>query len=170
MGTDGDDTLKGGAGGDVISGLGGNDLLTGGKGSDTLDGGAGDDTLSATGGSDLLTGGDGNDVFLVGKDTSTIDGLDHITDFTTGADRIGFGGSFSLAGHGSAEVTNPADYASALSAAQGDMAADSSVDIVYAQLGSDLVIFADTTGHDSPTAAVVLVGKTAAAVSVWDLF
>ena len=168
-GTAGDDVLKGGAGGDTISGLDGNDLLTGGKGNDFLDGGAGNDTLSATSGSDLLTGGTGEDVFLVGKATATIDGLDRISDFETGVDRIGFGGSFSLAGHTSAQVT-AADYASALSAAQTAMAGNSLVDIVFAQVGADLVIFADASGHDTASAAVVLVGKTAADVSVWDLF
>ncbi|MFV3127867.1 type I secretion C-terminal target domain-containing protein [Niveispirillum sp. KHB5.9] len=68
-GTNGDDTLTGGADDDTITGLDGNDVLSGGAGSDSLVGGAGNDILSAGIGSsqtlglgfDTVDGGDGND-------------------------------------------------------------------------------------------------------------
>lgn len=58
----GDDYLLGGAGLDLISGLGGDDSLKGGEEADTLDGGAGNDTLMGDGGADVLRGGDGRDL------------------------------------------------------------------------------------------------------------
>lgn len=167
-GTSGDDVLKGGAGDDNISGLDGNDFLKGAGGDDTLDGGAGNDTLDGGTGSDLLTGGAGEDVFLVsGKVTATEDGLDRIADFTTGVDRIGFGGSVSLAGHTATTVSG--DYATVLGLATTAITSGQD-DIVFAQVGNDLVVFADSDLRDTVGGAIVLVGKTAADVSVWDLF
>jgi len=45
----------------VIKGLGGNDVLNGGKGDDTVLGGPGNDTLTGGAGMDKLDGGPGND-------------------------------------------------------------------------------------------------------------
>src|SRR5437879_6516650 len=99
-GTTGDDDIRGTSGCDSLSGGDGNDLLRAEGGADTLDGGAGNDTLSGGRGADLLTGGSGSDTFLIsGRVTDTQDGLDRITDFTHGEDRLGFGGQMSLAGH-----------------------------------------------------------------------
>ena len=74
-GSDGDDTLNGGLGADVISGADGNDSLYGGDGSDTLMGGAGNDSLvgtqtevSAQAEIDMLTGGGGSDSFVLGNE------------------------------------------------------------------------------------------------------
>ena len=61
----GNDTVYGGANGD---------LLLGGNGSDFIDGGAGNDSLRAGGGSDTLIGGTGDDVFTVGGNTNEVDG------------------------------------------------------------------------------------------------
>jgi Ca2+-binding RTX toxin-like protein len=96
FGGDGNDTITGGsgndllfgqAGNDTIKGNGGNDLLFGGSGNDTLDGGVGDDQLfgeagddrmiwNPGGGTDLFEGGDGNDTAEVnggnGAETFTI--------------------------------------------------------------------------------------------------
>ena len=47
--------------GDVICGLGGNDMIRGGNGNDVLVGGAGDDLISGGTGNDVLYGGAGND-------------------------------------------------------------------------------------------------------------
>src|ERR671936_1950232 len=60
-GTEGNDTLVGGADNDAISGFGGNDFLAGDLGDDTILGGAGNDTIFGDGGSDWLAGGAGND-------------------------------------------------------------------------------------------------------------
>jgi Ca2+-binding RTX toxin-like protein len=59
--TEGADFLTGGAGDDVINGLGGNDTLGAGSGNDILNGGAGDDVLYGQDGKDTLDGGTGND-------------------------------------------------------------------------------------------------------------
>ncbi len=56
--TDGSDYLLGGAGDDVISGLGGADEIIGNAGNDTLDGGAG---------YDYLRGGIGDDTYIFGR-------------------------------------------------------------------------------------------------------
>jgi hypothetical protein len=61
---DGNDTLLGGAGNDILFGQGGNDTLDGGKGNDILLGGTGDDTLIGGQGNDILIGGLGADTFV----------------------------------------------------------------------------------------------------------
>ncbi|MBF2047688.1 MAG: calcium-binding protein [Elainella sp. C42_A2020_010] len=61
-GTNGNDTLQGGAENDSIVGLGGNDFLSGGAGNDTIRGDSGDDTLIGEAGDDTLIGGDGSDL------------------------------------------------------------------------------------------------------------
>ncbi|HEX4909440.1 MAG TPA: calcium-binding protein [Permianibacter sp.] len=97
VGTDADETVGGGAGNDLLTLLGGNDVAIGGNGDDSIDGGdgydylyggngndyvfggAGDDTLSGDSGNDILEGGlgqdwyqfragDGNDVIRVVED------------------------------------------------------------------------------------------------------
>ena len=71
-GTEAADTLTGVAGyGNVISGLGGNDRLTGQALDDTLDGGAGSDTLRGGRGNDTLIGGTDND-YLYGESGSDL--------------------------------------------------------------------------------------------------
>ncbi|MEO1146586.1 MAG: hypothetical protein AAFY26_13460 [Cyanobacteria bacterium J06638_22] len=74
-----DNTVRGFSGSnDVINGLGGNDTLAGRSGNDTLDGGYGDD---------IYTGGAGADVFVLNAGQ----GVDTITDFEVGSDRISLG-------------------------------------------------------------------------------
>ncbi|NWG22662.1 MAG: ExeM/NucH family extracellular endonuclease [Chloroflexi bacterium] len=70
-GGDAADLLCGGLGDDVITGNGSDDTLDGGAGDDTLDGGAGNDTLAGDLGRDRLTGGPGADWFRrsLGPDT-----------------------------------------------------------------------------------------------------
>ncbi|MBD1909525.1 MULTISPECIES: Ig-like domain-containing protein [unclassified Leptolyngbya] len=112
----GADNLFGGAGNDHLQGNGDNDLLDGGIDHDTLFGGNGDDTLiGGTGndnlygqiGNDTLLGGNGNDVMDggpgldvlttgAGSDTIIVypkEGLNQVTDFADGMDRIKLGGS-----------------------------------------------------------------------------
>ena len=70
------DKLTGNDEANIIDGRGGNDKIIGGAGNDTLIGGSGND---------ILTGDEGVDTFVIsGKDT--------ITDFTTGDDKLDFGG------------------------------------------------------------------------------
>ena len=104
-GRGGDDRLEGGAGADLLDGGGGNDLLSGGAcadtllgqgGSDLLEGGLGNDLLVGGGGADRLVGGAGNDVLTGGSGNDTFffnlptDGLDTITDFAAGRDKLVF--------------------------------------------------------------------------------
>ena len=73
-GTDGSDTLDGGAGSDVLFGMGGDDILEGGAGDDMLFGGAGDDYLDGGAGQDTLYGGSGNDIMVYDSADFLIDG------------------------------------------------------------------------------------------------
>ncbi|MFZ5855964.1 MAG: beta strand repeat-containing protein [Chloroflexota bacterium] len=103
VGTNGNNTITGTAGIDMLFGMNGNDvlnggangdLLCGGNGNDTLNGGAGNDTLNGELGDDILNGGSGNDALsgMSGADTLTGStgadyfsgglGLDVLTDYT----------------------------------------------------------------------------------------
>jgi len=70
-GSDAADTLRGGAGEQLLAGRGGDDWLRAFAGADTLDGGAGADRLSGRGTGEMLLGGDGADTLngLGGADT-----------------------------------------------------------------------------------------------------
>ncbi|MCR0985028.1 calcium-binding protein [Roseomonas populi] len=57
----GNDTIAAGAGNDQVFGEAGNDLISGGVGNDLLFGGDGHDTLNGGAGQDQLQGGEGND-------------------------------------------------------------------------------------------------------------
>ena len=83
IGNTGADVIAGAGGADDLSGLNGNDTLMGHGGADLLTGGAGADLLNGGAGSDRLTGGSGADQFVF-ADT----GVDTITDFAAGNDRI----------------------------------------------------------------------------------
>lgn len=111
VGSHGNDTLSGGKDDDRLIGGRGSDVLDGGKSRDNLNGGAENDTLMGGDGKDTLFGGDGNDHVQgdagkdriygnTGDDTlsggteadvfyfKTGDGIDRITDFEDGIDRI----------------------------------------------------------------------------------
>jgi Ca2+-binding RTX toxin-like protein len=60
-GTDGNDTLNGTNGADVIAGFAGDDTITALNGRDLVFGGPGNDTISGGNGWDLILGGAGND-------------------------------------------------------------------------------------------------------------
>ncbi|MGD1702844.1 CHRD domain-containing protein [Dapis sp. BLCC M229] len=100
VGGDGDDNLIGARGNDTLLGQDGNDLLEGRLDSDILRGGSGNDTLSGGQGRDRLNGGSGNDeltggasidlfIFNTNQEFDSDDiGIDQITDFNSGQDRI----------------------------------------------------------------------------------
>ena len=72
--------------GDSIRGGDGDDKLFGGFGNDTIGGDDGRDTINGGNGRDVLTGGDGADRFQF---TGALgDGVDRITDFGNGNDRL----------------------------------------------------------------------------------
>ncbi|MBD2179519.1 S8 family serine peptidase [Planktothrix sp. FACHB-1355] len=99
-GNTGNNVLGGDVGNDTLSGNGGNDNLNGGNGSDSLNGGDGLDTIAGGFGIDTISGGAGNDVltgqgssdsfvYATGSAFAAADvGVDSITDFVPGIDRI----------------------------------------------------------------------------------
>ncbi|MBE9040294.1 calcium-binding protein [Oscillatoriales cyanobacterium LEGE 11467] len=90
-GGSGDDAVYGGQGNDNLLGGEGNDLILGGQGDDVISGGAGNDVMAGDRGNDTITGGDGEDRFVFGgvfNSTVAELGLDSITDFSVGEDKI----------------------------------------------------------------------------------
>jgi Ca2+-binding RTX toxin-like protein len=99
-GQKGADLLQGGIGNDYFSGLDGNDTVYGGDGDDSLNGGnendrlegeLGNDTLIGSVGNDTMTGGAGSDRFIYDTNavfTTSAVGIDRITDFVSGTDKI----------------------------------------------------------------------------------
>ena len=83
LGFEGNDTLRGGNGLNVLYGGDGDDIIRGGgdvnrfhgqDGNDTLTGGAGDDFLAAQNGDDIIFGAAGNDFILPGQGDDTVNG------------------------------------------------------------------------------------------------
>jgi Ca2+-binding RTX toxin-like protein len=138
IGNQADNVLNSGRGQDRVSGEDGRDALNGGKGKDTLDGGADSDTLTGGAEADQLIGGQGSDRFLYSTSapfTATDLGIDTLTDFASGTDKIGLSKSTFAAltsgkGHGfsvKGEFANVADDTAA---------ASSRALIVYSSTGS----------------------------------
>ena len=85
-----DDTLRGGAGNDVLTSNYGDDLIDGRAGDDDIRGGAGADRLIGGAGNDQIWGGRGADYLIGGVDADTFiwnrgdlsgNGIDHVVDF-----------------------------------------------------------------------------------------
>lgn len=99
-----DDVLDGGGGNDALSAGFGDDTLRGGAGHDRLLGDAGEDILEGGGGNDYLKGGEGFDTLTGGAGADRFvfstrllgQGVDTITDFTAGVDKVSV---FGKAGH-----------------------------------------------------------------------
>ncbi|NJR22895.1 MAG: hypothetical protein HC786_12395 [Richelia sp. CSU_2_1] len=87
LGGDGNDFIDGKNGKERLSGGAGNDRLFGGDADDTITGDEGDDSINGGIGFDVLTGGSGADIFSY---TTTKEGGDKITDFTSGTDKFQF--------------------------------------------------------------------------------
>ncbi|MFN7247659.1 MAG: M10 family metallopeptidase C-terminal domain-containing protein [Microcystis sp.] len=118
IGDSGNDRLTGNSLNNTLTGGGGNDQLTGQDGNDSLIGGFGDD---------LLTGGNGSDNFIFNSSNL---GIDTISDFTSGSDKIALSKAIFTAlqssiGNG---FSQPAEFASV---ADDDLVATSSAFIVY---------------------------------------
>jgi Ca2+-binding RTX toxin-like protein len=118
IGDSGNDRLTGNSLNNTLTGGGGNDQLTGQDGNDSLIGGSGDD---------LLTGGNGSDNFIFNSSNL---GIDAISDFTPGSDKIVLSKAIfpalqSSIGNG---FSQPAEFASV---ADDDLVATSSAFIVY---------------------------------------
>ena len=116
--------IIGGAGDDVLDGLGGNDALIGDLGNDTLRGGLGDDVLDGNEGDDLLDGGAGGDTLRggFGDDRYLVDSaLDVVVELAAEGDdsvsttlatytlgdfleNLAYGGSAGFTGSGNAQA------------------------------------------------------------------
>lgn len=92
FGGDGNDTITGGAGAELLLGGNGNDRIRGLAGHDTISGGAGHDWLHGGSGNDRIDGGSDNDTLLGGSGSDLMHGA-------AGNDRLdGHRGRDSLAG------------------------------------------------------------------------
>ncbi len=113
--------------------------------SETLTGTSGDDVIAGYKGQDTLTGGDGNDTFFFNE---TSDGVDVITDFTSGSDEIDL--SQILANETTYTAGNPFDQGYAI--------------VTDYPLGGAMVqIDFDGTGGSDLVKSVVLIDNLAAA-------
>lgn len=72
--TDGDDTIRAGAGNDYVQGNAGDDLIYGDDGSDRLNGGSGDDSILGGDGNDSINGNKGEDYVSAGTGNDTLRG------------------------------------------------------------------------------------------------
>ena len=110
LGNDGDDTLIGGFGIDVVNGgdgddnifgFGDDDRLIGGLGADEIEGGLGNDRIFGGEGLNRLLGNDGADLIFGGSDVDTVFGGDGADEekggLVVGAD-VGEGGAFHFDG------------------------------------------------------------------------
>jgi Ca2+-binding RTX toxin-like protein len=126
-GNDLDNAIAGNSGNNLLKGLGGNDTLNGWAGNDILTGGAGDD---------ILTGGEGADSFLFGSGaafTPSAFGVDSITDFTKGTDKIALSkASFTALTSGTGGNLQASEFATIDDAAdEVSLAGGSTAKIVY---------------------------------------
>lgn len=150
--------LNGGAGADTLSGGGGRDTLLGAAGDDLLEGGGDNDLLVGGAGLDTLTGGPGADLF---RFTEPAGGVDLITDFTRGEDRIeisraGFGGVLPLGSLSSAYFV------------EGDVAFGAAPQLIYQPLSGVLQWDADGMGGAAAVTVAILAGGPA--LSAADIF
>lgn len=118
--------------------------ITGGNGADKLFGEAGNDTLAGGAGNDTLTGGAGADVFVLSS------GLDTISDFVTGTDRIQV--QRTLVGNGDSVIDNALTYG-----ATNGFAAN-----------AELVIFTQNAASLTTANVAKAIGNAASAYQVGD--
>lgn len=156
-----------------LCGAWGNDNLTGSAGANNLYGDMGDDTLSGGAGNDLLTGEEGDDILTGGADSDIFlffrapagAGVDTITDFVSGVDKIQLSDDvFTALG----TVTVP----TALTAAQffvGSAAHDADDRIVYNQSSGALLYDADGNGAGTAVQLAILGTTTHPAIIQADI-
>ena len=125
-GTNGADSLAGGAYDDVISGELGDDTINGRAGNDRLDGGGDNDRIFGNAGDDTVTGGEGNDLLNGGGGDDVLEGGD-------GNDR--------LAGGAGADEVRGGDGNDTIQVADGDT-------LIFDTDDGDDVVFGFTSGLD----------------------
>ncbi|WP_146589871.1 calcium-binding protein [Puniceibacterium confluentis] len=152
-GTEGRDTLLGGAGNDALRGLGASDRLEGFDGDDLLDGGDGEDELLGGGGNDTLLGGEGNDAIAAsfGDDSVEGGGGNDLIGGGQGNDTLrGGAGDDGIRGGDGDDLVSGGDGDDRLSGGWGDdvmlggagddnIGAGGGRDVIYAGLGNDTV-------------------------------
>jgi Ca2+-binding RTX toxin-like protein len=144
-------------------------------GPDTLHGLGGDDVLQGGQGPDVLDGGAGSDQFLFAPlDSPAVAGqMDRIIDWSSD-DHLAFAfqGGLVSTPMGSAlnyVETTAASFSAALTAANA-LIAGGNTEYVSVQVGSDVIVFADTNGdHGVAEDAVTLVGRTLADISAQNI-
>ncbi|MBS0362348.1 MAG: calcium-binding protein, partial [Proteobacteria bacterium] len=170
-GGDGDDTIQGASAtqSSLIDSGAGNDSISLSTGADTITGGAGNDTISGGGATaggvnshDVLTGGGGNDIFIVGAGTSlaNTNNAEVITDWQV-HDQLKIGTLGAAGGLFNGDTVTAANFGAAVTQADADLQTHAN-NYIAIKVGSDLVVFADTTadGHiTSADDAVILQGR-----------
>lgn len=101
FGTKQDDTLSGGSGSEVFSGLQGDDLIRGDSGSDVIYGGSGDDDLRGQSGDDVIYGGGGPCYIDLGQVAITENYAGKLTFLNEGAGYRNALGMYKINGDGS---------------------------------------------------------------------
>ncbi|MEO8079976.1 MAG: calcium-binding protein [Caldimonas sp.] len=123
--------------GGVVSGLGGNDMLTGDRGNDRLDGGEGDDVLQGNEGRDTLVGGNGNDTLRGGAGIDQLEG-------GAGDDLLdgGYDNDVYLFGYGDGEdvISEDADSSAGKLNLLRFNAGITPADVSLTQVGTDLLL------------------------------
>jgi Ca2+-binding RTX toxin-like protein len=95
----GNDTVSTGEGSDIILSAAGNDIIAAAAGNDIIFSGSGDDRINAAGGADIIDSGSGDDIIWLGTvdgaedvvifgSTAAANGIDAITQFTSGSDKL----------------------------------------------------------------------------------
>ena len=166
------DTLRGDARANRLSGLGGNDTLEGRAGEDVLVGGAGDDTLRGGDGDDNVAGEDGNDIIEGGNQNDLLaggSGVDQIQgdageDVLSGGDgddtlrggtendRLGGDtGNDQLFGDAGNDQLVGGDGNDTLTGGDGDdiLAGEQGNDQLLGEIGNDTYVFDATSGNDT---------------------
>src|SRR3954471_5039542 len=172
-GTEGNDTITGGADADLINGNAGNDSLLGGDGSDTVTGGAGNDFVSGNTGTDWVEGGAGNDEVRGGSGQDSIAvhefgvaNADQLTDFDAGWDNIQLdAAAFAQIGAVGRMAAGDARFYSAPGAIGGHDADDR---IVYNSTTGQLYYDADGSGGGAAQLIATITNHSALApTDVW---
>ena len=169
-GTEGNDTLVGGAEADEINGFAGNDFLQGGDADDAVLGGGGNDTISGNSGDDWVRGGTGNDQVAGGRGQDSFAfaesgaaNADVLTDFSSGWDNLQLDRTgFSALGATGRFTAGDARFHS------GSAAHDADDRIIYDQASGQLWYDADGNGAGAAQLIATLANRPA--LSATDLF
>jgi Ca2+-binding RTX toxin-like protein len=164
--------IHGGNFDDTLSGLGGNDTLTGYDGDDTIYGADGNDRVIAGAGDDVVFGGSGNDRLNGAGDTDSISG-------GSGNDKIsGGGGSDTIAGDSGNDKMKGQDGSDVLSGGDGNdslkggdgddvLTGGDGKDALNGGVGVDRFVF--KTAGDSTSVNFDIATNADFAADVWDV-